>query len=75
VIELFGIDVHDFIAVLSMIFLIFPTFYLWYYMLVDVYEKNKLHFVFMYLSNNKKLIKRTAKRNVVCFLGRRAVVV
>lgn len=49
VIELFGIDVHDFIAVLSMIFLIFPTFYLWYYMLVDVYEKNKLHFVFMYL--------------------------
>jgi hypothetical protein len=26
VIELFGIDVYDFIAVLSMIFLIFPTF-------------------------------------------------
>jgi hypothetical protein len=26
-------------------------------------------------TNNKKLIKRTAKRNVVCFLGRRAVVV
>ncbi|VVH61338.1 hypothetical protein [bacterium endosymbiont of Bathymodiolus sp. 5 South] len=47
--ELFGIDVHDFIAVLSMIFLIFPTFYLWYYMLVDIFEKNKLHFVFMYL--------------------------
>jgi hypothetical protein len=47
----FGIDVHDFIAVLSMIFLIFPTFYLWYYMLVDVYEKNKLHFVFMLLAS------------------------
>jgi uncharacterized membrane protein len=49
VIELFGIDVHDLIVVLSMLLLIFPTFYLWYYMLVDIFEKNKLHFVFMYL--------------------------
>lgn len=37
---------NSFIIVL-LVSLVLPTFYLWYYMLVDVYEKNKIHFSFM----------------------------